>query len=142
MKISFKRFFTATLILAFTVLFFSNAVQAQVDSESATQNKTVYEVVNSVDNTSEFATLLDESGYAQILKQQGSTFTVLAPSNEAMQQVDSELKASPKKLMQGQLFKGEVSKEQVESQTGVTVQETDKSAANGVVYIVDKVTQK
>jgi uncharacterized surface protein with fasciclin (FAS1) repeats len=142
MKIPFKRFFTATLMLAFTVLFISNAAQAQGDSESATQGKTVYEVVDSKDNTSEFATLLNESGYSKILKQQGGTYTVLAPSNEAVEQTDAELKENPKKLMQGQLFKGEVPKDQVESQMGVTVQETDNSAANGIVHIVDTVTQQ
>ncbi|MDR8393952.1 fasciclin domain-containing protein [Aliifodinibius sp. S!AR15-10] len=139
METLFKRFFAGSLMLAFAVLFISNTVHGQNDSELDTQQKTVYEVVNANDNTSEFATLLDKSGYGRILKQPESTFTVLAPSNEAVQNADTKLKASPKKLMQGQIFQGEVTKDQVETQTGVTVQETDKSAANGVVYIVDTV---
>ncbi|MDZ7692276.1 MAG: fasciclin domain-containing protein [Balneolaceae bacterium] len=142
MKISFKRVFTSSLMLAITLLFFSNAVQAQDDTESAAEGKTVYEVVNSNDKTTEFATLLDKSGYAKILKQPQATYTVLAPSNEAVQNADKELKASPKKLMQGQLFKGEVTKDQIESQMGVTVQESDNSAANGVVHVVDKVVKQ
>lgn len=142
MKILIKRLFSATLMIALAMLFTTNTVQGQEGTESATEGKTVYEVVNSKDTTSEFATLLDESGYGQILKQQGSTFTVLAPSNEAIQQADTELKENPKKMMQGLLFKGEVSKDQVESQMGVTVEETDNSAANGVVYVVDQVPKQ
>lgn len=141
MKSISKRFFAGSLILVFTLLFSSNAVRGQSNSQTDNQGKTVYEVVNSNENTSEFAALLDKSGYARILKQQQGDFTVLAPSNEAVQKADSELKASPKKLMKGQLFKGEVSKDQVESQMGVTVEETDNSASNGTVYVVDKVVK-
>lgn len=142
MKFPFKCSLTGSLMLALTILFLSNATKAQVNSQTETQGQTVYEVVNSKENTSEFAALLDKSGYAQILKQQESSFTVLAPNNKAIQNADSELKSNPKKLMQGQLFKGQVSKDQVESQMGVTVQETDDSAANGVVYVVDSVVKQ
>jgi uncharacterized surface protein with fasciclin (FAS1) repeats len=138
MKTFFKNICATSLLLTVTALLFSGSVQAQDNSTTEAQGKTVYEVVNNKDDVSEFATLLEESGYAAILKQEGS-YTVLAPSNEAVQKTDAELKESPKELMKGQLFKGEVPKDQVESQMGVTVQETDESASNGVVYVVDQV---
>lgn len=142
MKIAIKRVFAGSLMFALTLLFFSSTLQAQGNTEATAQGKTVYEVINSIENTSEFATLLDKAGYGQVLKQQNGTYTVLAPNNEAVQNAESSLKESPKKLMQGQLFKGEVPKEQIESQMGVTVQESYNSASNGVVYVVDKIVQQ
>ena len=119
-------------------LFFSpDSMNAQ---QTSTQDNTLYQVVNSKDNTSEFATMLDKSGYAKILKNPEGTYTVLAPNNQAVK--TSNLKKNPKKLIKGQLYKGEVPKKQVESRTGVTVQEADSSASNGIVYVVDKVVNR
>lgn len=133
-----KSTFTSLLIITITILFFSNSLLAQGNSP---QDKTVFDVVNSKDNLSEFASLLQQSGYAKVINQKGP-YTVLAPSNEAIQNTDSKLKKNPKKLMKGQLFQGNVPKDQIESQMGVTVQETDSSASNGTVYVVDKVVQQ
>lgn len=140
MKKILKTIFAGSLVLAVSLLVLSNSMKAQ-NSSPDNQGKTVFEIVNSKENTSEFADLLKQSGYSKILKKQG-TYTVLAPDNEALQNVDSKLKKNPKKLMRGQLFKGNVPKDQVESQMEVKVKETDKSASNGVVYVVDKVVKK
>ncbi len=83
-----------------------------------------------------FSQLLKDSGYEQILKRQG-TFTVIAPKNEAVEQAGAQAQESPQQVVQGHLFQGEISKDQVEEQTGVTVEETDESASNGVVFVVD-----
>ena len=140
MKKSLKVIFTSSLMVAVSLLFFTSSMKAQ-QSSSAPQGKTVLEVVNSNNNTSEFAGLLKQSGYAQIVKKKGP-YTILAPTNEAIKNADSELKKNPKKMMKGQLFQGNVPKDQVESQMGVKVQETDSSASNGIVYVVDKVVNR
>lgn len=141
MKKPFKTVFASSLIFTVSLLLFSGSLQAQQQSSADSQGKTVFDIVNSKDNTSEFAKLLKQSGYSQVLKKKGS-YTVLAPENKAIQQADSKLKKNPKKLMRGQLFKGNVPKKQVESSMGVKVKETDKSASNGIVYVVDRVVKK
>ena len=137
MKKSLNTLLTTFLMVAVALFFSPDTMNAQ---QATTQGKTLYEVVNSKDSTSEFATMLDKSGYAKILKNPKGTYTVLAPSNKAVK--TSSLKKSPKKLIKGQLYKGEVSQKQVESRTGVTVQEADSSASNGIVYVVDKVVNR
>ncbi len=141
MKSIFKNSFASSLILVITLFLVSNSMKAQENSAPDAQANTVFQVVDSKDNTSEFAELLQTSGFAPILKKKGP-YTVLAPNNEAIEKTDSKLKDNPKKLMKGQLFQGEVSKKQIESQMGVKVQETDKSASNGTVYVVDKVVKQ
>ena len=137
MKKTLDVLFTTFLIAAVALFFSPDATKAQQESE---QDKSLYEVVNSTDSTSEFATILDKSGYAKILKNSKGTFTVLAPDNEAVKA--SKLKTTPKKLVKGQLYKGEVPKDQVESQMNVTVQDADSSASNGIVYVVDTIVNR
>lgn len=141
MKKSFKRIFVSSLTLAVTLLFVSSALHAQQDSSPEMQGKTVLELLKSKGNTSKFAGLLEESGYSQVIKKKGP-YTILAPSNEAIEQADPKLKENPRKLMKGQIFQGEVSKKQVESQMGVKIQETDDSASNGIIYVTDKVVNQ
>ncbi len=141
MKRTFKAVFTSSLMLTIAILILSNPMQAQESSPPESQGQNVLDVVNSMEETSEFAGLLQQSGYGKILKQKGP-YTILAPSNEAIQNADSKLKKNPKQLMKGQLFQGNVPKDQIESQMGVTVQKSDKSASNGTVYVVDKVVSQ
>lgn len=142
MKTAFKTFVASSLMFAITILIFSNSTKAQETASPDTGEKTVLEVVNSKDNISAFAGLLEQAGYDRVLKKQDNTYTVLAPENEAIENADAKVKENPKKIMQGQLFKGKVPKDQVESQMGVIVKETDKSALNGIVYIVDKIVSR
>lgn len=133
-----------TLALIITLLFQVEAVTAQGQSPEATQGKTVMEVVEEQDDAGDFARMLKESGYARVLNQQGP-YTILAPSNEAIKaekESMGESAVSAKKLIQGHLYQGEVPADQIESQMGVTVTETDETAANGVVHIVDAVVKK
>ena len=136
---SLKTYLASSLALIITIFMFSNSIQAQGNVSPDSDTKTVVDVVKSESNTSKFAEMLDKSGFAQVLSQPKSKFTVLAPKNGAIENADSQLKQNPKQLVQGHLFQGNVSKKQVESQMGVTVEKTDKSAANGTVYVVDKI---
>jgi len=140
MKNSFKALIVSFLMIGSGILLLPNLTVAQGNKSSKASGKTVLKVVNSNKNTSKFAQLLKQSGYSPILKRKGP-YTVLAPDNKAIDNTADTLKAKPKQLMKGQLFKGEVSKDKVESQMGVKVHKTDKTASNGVVYVVDKVTQ-
>lgn len=139
MKNFFKILFAGSLMLAVTILVFINSTVAQGDS----QETTVVEVVNSNDETSDFAQLLDQSGFAQVVEQSGP-FTVLAPSNAALEAegIDPDNTENAKKIVQPHLYQGNVSADQVESQMGVTVKNTDNSASNGIVYTVDAVVKR
>ena len=103
------------------------------------EGKSLLEVVETHEKTEKFSEVLNASGFARVLKQAGS-YTVIAPNNEAIDNVESKLKEQPKELMKGQLYQGEISEEDVENQLGVNIVDKDESAANGVVYVVDKVS--
>jgi len=147
MKLSFKNFLISSLMLTVTVLVTTVSSQAQETTPPNAEGKSVFEVVNSIDETSDFANLLDKSGYAQILKKQGP-FTVLVPSNDAIKASDTSMEklnenpAQLKSVVQGHLYQGEVPAEKVESQMGVTVQDKDESASNGVVYVIDQIAKQ
>lgn len=138
------RVITATsLILAFAITFNSQAVFAQ----GGEQGDTVVDVVNGNEDASDFAELLSESGFANVLQEQGP-FTVLAPSNEALEasgvNVD-ELKQNPQKvqgLVQSHLYQGELPSDKVESMLDASVEDSDNSASNGTVHVVDQVVEK
>lgn len=140
MKTSLKNLFACFLTVAITVFIFSTSTQAQENPPPEAEGKTVIEVVETNEETSEFAQLLKDSGYEQILKRQG-TFTVIAPKNEAIEQIGAQAKENPQQVVQGHLFQGEISVDQIEDQMGVTVEKTDESAANGIVHVVDQVSQ-
>lgn len=143
MKPTLKTLLASSLMLTVALLFNFNQAAAQDTAPQAAEGKTVVEVVSSHDGTSEFGKLLSESGYAQVLQNQGP-YTVVAPSNEAIQdekEAMGEGAVNAKSLVQGHLYQGEVPAEQVESQMGVTVEETDETAGNGVVHVVDKVVK-
>ena len=134
----------STFALIITLLLNVQAANAQGQTPQAIQGKTVMEVVDDNEKTGNFASMLKESGYAQVLNQQGP-YTILAPSNEAIKAEKESMGESPvkaKKLVQGHLYQGEVPADQIESQMGVTVTETDETPANGVVHIVDSVVKK
>jgi len=140
MKDSFKTFIASSLVITIALFILSNSAFSQGSISSKTKKKTVLQIVNSNKNTSEFAKLLKQSGYSAILKRKGP-FTVLAPNNKAIENTDGKLKGKPKQLMKGQIYKGEISKDRLKSQKNIKILETDKTASNGVVYVVDKVTQ-
>lgn len=147
MKLSMKSLLINSLIITVAVLFTTHSTEAQQTTPPDAEGKTVYEAVKSSEETSDFAQLLEKSGYADILKKQGP-YTILAPSNEALEESGEnveELNENPEKvknLIRGHLYQGEVPSDQVESQMGVSVEESDDSPSNGVVHVVDQIVQQ
>lgn len=147
MKLSMKSLLVNSLIITVAVLFTTHTTEAQQTTPPDAEGKTVYEAVKSSEETSDFAQLLEKSGYANILKKQGP-YTILAPSNEALEESGEnveELNENPEKvknLIRGHLYQGEVPSDQVESQMGVSVEESDDSPSNGVVHVVDQIVQQ
>ena len=106
------------------------------------KGKTVVKVINNDNDTSIFAALVKRSGFSSVLKKKGP-YTVLAPNNEALRsslQI-GKLEKNPKKLkkvVQDHLYKGNVSKKNVEAALGVKII-SKHEASNGVVYIINSV---
>lgn len=140
------RFFGVGLVLLIIGSIFNSNLAAQGTQSSKKQGKTVYNVIQSNDQTTHFAKLLKASGYSRVLNKKKGPYTVLAPSNKALQSSGyDKAKSDPakaKKIVNGQLYKGNVSPDQVKSNMGVKIIDTDKTADNGTVYIVDKVIQR
>lgn len=134
---SLKLFSLTALVALFTVALNAQDIPPQQESQDG---KNLVQVVKANDDISEFADLLDKSGYADILEE-GGPFTILAPNNDAIKALSDEDKENPQELLQGQLFQGNVPKDLVESELGVKVEKTDDSATNGIVYIVDKINE-
>jgi|GEM_PF-1251671 len=132
------------LALLFAGLTFNSVLDAQGSQSAATQGKSVYTVVKSNQQTTHFAQLLKASGYSRVLKGKGP-YTVLAPSNKALESSGyDQAKSDPakaKKIIRGQLYKGNISADKVKSNMGAKILDTDKSANNGTVYVIDKVIQ-
>lgn len=147
MKNFLKRLLSASFLLMFVVAVGSNSINAQENPPAQQGGETVVDKVQSNEDVSEFAELLQVSGFADVLAQQGP-YTVLAPSNEALRSGDFDLeqvKQNPgqaQQVVQSHLYQGELGSEKVESSMGVGVEDTDDSAANGTVHVVDNVVQK
>lgn len=122
-------------------------------------NATLAEAITNTTQTSKFAALLVQSGYDKVLSE-SKTYTVFAPTNEAMDQVNASLLDTPEEVvsfvqnhialtayssvrekdsekikMLGAkylLFKG------TNSIGDATIVTSDKYAANGVFHIVNK----
>lgn len=138
---SLKTYLTGSLALAVMFLMVAGSLHAQGNMQgekSQSNKKSVVDVVKSKKDLSEFANLLEKSGFAQVLNKQNAKFTILAPKNEAVENLSSKQKKDPKTLIQNQLFQGNVSKKIVEKQMGVKIEKTYNTADNGVVYVVDK----
>ncbi|HLR76318.1 MAG TPA: fasciclin domain-containing protein [Balneolaceae bacterium] len=134
-----KAYITGALVVAITALMSAGPLQAQINKQTETNEKTVVDVVKSNKDLSKFADLLDKSGFAELLDQPQGEYTVLAPKNEAIKNADPELKQDPKNLVQMQVLRGNIPKDRIESELDVKVEETDNSASNGTVYVVDDI---
>jgi uncharacterized surface protein with fasciclin (FAS1) repeats len=78
--------------------------------------------------------------------QQPGPYTVLAPTNEAFEELGEDkiktLKENPQELQNvlvGHLFQGNVSSSDVEEAREVNVTKGDIEASNGVVHVIDEV---
>lgn len=149
MKTMVKRLVASSFIILFAAAIHVNNTQAQVqeDTEAPPQGDTVVDKIDSNEETSDFAQVLKVSGFAEVLKKQGP-FTVLAPTNEALQsgEVDIEQAKNDQKMAQqvaqSHLYQGELPAEEVESTMEVNVEESDDTPSNGTVYIVDQIVTR
>jgi len=104
----------------------------------------VITVLNESADHTIFAQLIDEAQLTETIQQPGP-YTILAPKNEALEELGSELnelRESPDQLQNvviNHLFTGEASATEVEESFGVEVEEGDMEASNGVVHSIDEV---
>ncbi|PAU94535.1 hypothetical protein CK503_06995 [Aliifodinibius salipaludis] len=148
MRSNIKRFVSASLALMLVFAVSANfAVSQNTGQQGQVDGETVVDKMNSNEKLSDFTVLVEASGFGQVLTQQG-TYTVLAPTNKALENggvdVDAakENRDQAQKVVQSHLYQGKISSDKVESSMGVKIQDKDESAANGTVYIVDQVVKR
>lgn len=148
MRSRIKRLVSASLALMLVFAVGANiAVSQNTGQQGQADGETVVDKINSNENLSDFTELVEASGFGQVLTQQG-TYTVLAPTNEALENegvdVDAakENKDQAQKVVQSHLYQGEISSDEVESSMGVKIEDKDESASNGTVYVVDQVVKR
>lgn len=134
------------MITAITLLISVGTVMAQDPTMPASEH-TVFDVINTSNNHTTFASLLVETGLSEMLSQSG-TYTVVAPTNAAFSELGESLETlreSPEQLQQfvrNHLLQGTVSANEVEEALNVSVSSSDESPSNGVVHVVDKVVMQ
>lgn len=96
------------------------------------------------DKTSDFAELLEKSGFAQVWVQQGP-YTVRVPTNEALIKGNVDVEAAnenrkqAQRIVQRHLYQGEISVEEIESTMDISIESKDELPSNGVVYFINDV---
>lgn len=147
MKSFISSLLPAVLILGLAIIVNTGSINAQDNAPAETEGTSVVQAVQNNDKTTDFGELLASSGFVKLLEQQGP-YTILAPNNEAIsEKVDNveEIKKdeeASQQLLQNHLYQGQVTAEQIESQIGVSIIETDESPSNGVIHVVDKVVER
>lgn len=149
MRTKIKRFVSASVALLLVFAFSANVSVAQGggQGQGQAQGETVVDKLNENENTSDFAELLEQSGFAQVLVEQGP-YTVLAPSNDALANGEVDIESAKEnreqaqQVVQNHLYQGEIPTEEVESSMGVEVEDKDESPSNGVVYFVNDVVTR
>ncbi|KPP99568.1 MAG: hypothetical protein HLUCCA01_05980 [Bacteroidetes bacterium HLUCCA01] len=137
-------FISTALILGVLVFSATGAVAQIVEQQPEAQGETVIDVINSSENHTVMASLLQETELDATLRQ-GPSFTVLAPTDEAFAELGdavTELQANPEQLQQvllNHLFQGAASAEEVQEALDVNVETGDLPASNGVVHSIDSV---
>lgn len=130
-----KKFFSGLITTIVAILLGIGTVQAQDD---------VVEVVKNSDEHTIFAELLEETEMATLLKQEGP-YTVLAPTDEAFEEMGSDfesLKEDPEQLQNvviGHLYNGEIASADVEQAKEVAITDGDIEASNGTVHVIEEV---
>lgn len=115
-------------------------------SSVAAQDKSVIEVVESSEEHTIFAELLDETGLSDAVSNDGP-FTVIAPTDEAFEAMGTdldELRQNPDQLQTiviGHLFQGEINAAEAEPALDIEITQGDIAASNGVVHITNEVVQ-
>lgn len=133
--------------LALTLIFTASALQAQnygMPAPTDQSNDTVVDIIQSSEDHTILATLLQESMLDETLAQ-GQSFTVLAPTDAAFAELGDavqELRANPEQLQQvllNHLFQGSASADDVSEALEVNILDGDIPASNGLVHSIDTV---
>ena len=148
MRYNIKRLVSASLALMLVFAVGANiAVSQNTGQQGQVDGETVVDKMNSNEKLSDFTALVEASGFGQVLTQQG-TYTVLAPTNKALENEGVDIEAAKEnrdqaqQVVQNHLYQGEISSDEVESSMGVKVHDADESPANGVVYTVSEVVTR
>lgn len=137
-----------TLLMALT--FSANSALAQDSTDTykdtnMSEDKSVMEIVESSEDHTIFADLLDETGMSEAIKDEGP-YTVVAPTDEAFESMDKNLEElkNDEQMVQdvvsGHLFQGKVDSSEVEPAVNVDITES-KEASNGYVHVSSDVIQ-
>lgn len=157
LKNKYRRLLASVFALA--IISCSNPWDDRIDNGDANLGITLDEAISKTSETSQFAELLVQTGYDEILAS-SRTFTVFVPTNDAMSQVGSEILNNPEALKtfvanhitltayssertnpnerikmfsnKNLIFKGST---MIDDATLVSA---DHYAANGVFHIIDK----
>jgi uncharacterized surface protein with fasciclin (FAS1) repeats len=133
-----------TLLMALT--FSANSALAQDSTDTyMSDDKSVIEIVESSEDHTIFADLLDETGMSEAIKDEGP-YTVVAPTDEAFESMDKNLEELKndqqmvQNVVSGHLFQGKVDSSEVEPAVNVDITES-KEASNGYVHVSSDVIQ-
>lgn len=130
----------AAVFSVFALLFAFNI------SNAVAQDNSVIEIVESSEDHTIFAELLDETGLSDAVASEGP-FTVVAPTDEAFESMDAdldELRENSDQLqtiLVGHLFQGEIQASEAETALDIEFTQGDIEASNGIVHITDEVIQ-
>ena len=95
LKFNYKRLFASVLTLA--IISCSNPWDDRTDNGDENLSVNLNEAIESTPEGSEFAQLLEQTGYDKVLEQ-SKTFTVFVPTNDAIAQVDQAILNNPASL--------------------------------------------
>ena len=125
--------------------FFSLILVAGINLSIA-QSGNVVDVINESDDHTILAELLQTTELNNVIAQQGP-FTVVAPTDEAFEEMGSELdelREDPEQAQSviiGHLFQGEVPAEEAEPALKIEITNGDIPATNGLVHVTDTVIE-
>lgn len=138
---------TLSLLFApiLTLLLLADATTAQQQQQQPqTSGDDVVSVVSESPDHTIFAQMIEEAQLTETLQQAGP-FTILAPTDEALEELGSELdevRSEPQQVQNvviNHLFQGEASAEEVEETFEVEINDGDIEASNGVIHSLDEV---
>ncbi len=157
LKINYKKLFAS--VLAIALVSCSNPWEDRENNSDPSLDSTLNEAILNTVQTKKFGELLKQTGYDKVLSE-SKTYTVFAPTNEAIDQVDPAILNNPEKLL---LFVQNhialISYPSLKDQETITIKmlsnkylkftgsttvddasivAADKYAANGVFHIVNK----
>lgn len=137
---SMKKYFSVLSIFALIFTF------ALTSNSATAQDNTVVEVVEASENHTIFAELLNETGLADAIADQGP-YTIIAPTNQAFENLGEEFEQIRQdndrlqNIVVGHLFQGEVTASDAGPALEVEISEGDIPASNGLVHVTNEVIQ-